>query len=127
VTILHYEGTLRPAQYTPVLSGDLEAPGWAAVMAAKEPAAAGHEAQDLSEQSSGDSDFRELKGDITAMSHDLRADLDELVAQGGERPVFHSLGQRQGAQEVAEIIGGQNRPEGTPVSIQPSDTPWSDR
>ena len=39
------------------------------------------------------------------MSHDLRADLDELVAQGGERPVFHSLGQRRDAQEVAEIIG----------------------
>ncbi len=63
---------------------------------------------------------------MTALSHDLRADLDELVAQGGGRPVFHSLGQRQGAQEVAEIIGGQNRPEGTPVSIHPSDTPWSD-
>ncbi len=60
-------------------------------MAAKGPAAAGHEAQNLSEQSSGDSDFRELKGDITARSHDLRADLDELVAQR--------------AQEVAEIIG----------------------
>ncbi len=38
-----------------------------------------NEAQDLSEQSFGDSDFRELKGDITAMSHDLRADLDELL------------------------------------------------
>ncbi len=49
------------------------------------------QAQNLSEQSSGDSDFRELNGDITAMSHDLRADLDELVAQR--------------AQEVAEIIG----------------------
>ncbi len=46
---------------------------------------------------------------MTAMSHDLRADLDELIAQGVGRPVFHSLGQRQGAQEVAEIIGGQNR------------------
>ncbi len=60
-------------------------------MAAKEPAAAGHEAQNLSKQSSGDSDFRELEGDITALSHDLRADLDELVTQG--------------AQEIAEIIG----------------------
>ncbi len=63
------------------------------------------QAQTLGEQSSGDSDFRELKGDITTMSHDLRADLDELVAQGAERPVFYSLGQRQGAQEVAEIVG----------------------
>ncbi len=64
---------------------------------------------------------------MTAMSHDLRAELDELIAQGGGRPVFHSLGQRQGAQDVAEIIGGQNRPEGTPVSVHLSDTPWSDR
>ena len=54
-----------------------------------------NQAQNLSEQSSGDSDLRELKDDITAMSHDLRADLDELVAQGGERPMFHSLGQGQ--------------------------------
>ncbi len=38
-----------------------------------------NQAQNLSEQSSGNSDFRELKGDITAMSHDLRADLDELL------------------------------------------------
>ena len=43
-----------------------------------------NQAQNLCEQSSGDSDFRELKGDITAMSHDLRADRDELVAQGGQ-------------------------------------------
>ncbi len=57
-------------------------------MAAKEPAAAGHEAQDLSEQSSGDSDFRELKGDITAMSHDLRADLDELLPKRRQLPML---------------------------------------
>ncbi len=63
------------------------------------------QAQNLSEQSSGDSDFRELKGDITAMSHDLRADLDVLLPKRRQRPVFDLLRQRQGAQEVAEIIG----------------------
>ncbi len=47
-------------------------------MAAKAPAAAGHEAQNLSEQGSGDSDFRELKGDITAMADHLGTDLDQL-------------------------------------------------
>ncbi len=46
-----------------------------------------NQAQNLSEQSSGDSDFRELKGDIPAMSHDLRADLDQLLTQRGQRPV----------------------------------------
>ncbi len=73
-----------PAPHTAVLSGDREAPGRAAVMAAKEPAAAGHEAQNLSEQSSGDSDFRELKGNVATVLDDLGPDLDELVAQGGQ-------------------------------------------
>ncbi len=35
-----------------------------------------NQAQNRSEQSSGDSDFRELKGDITAVAHDLGADFD---------------------------------------------------
>ncbi len=54
-----------------------------------------NQAQDLSEQISGDVDFRELRGDIAAMSHDLCADLDQLGAQSGQRPVFDSLGQGQ--------------------------------
>ncbi len=53
-------------------------------MAAKEPAAAGHEAQNLSEQSSGDSDLCELKGNVATVPDDLGPDLDELVAQGGQ-------------------------------------------
>ena len=64
-----------------------------------------NQAQKLSEQSTGDSDFRELKGNITAMSHDLRADLDELLPKCRQRPVLDLLRQCQGAQEVAEIIG----------------------
>ncbi len=36
VTISHCEGALRPAQHTPVLSGDRNATGWAAVMAARD-------------------------------------------------------------------------------------------
>ena len=39
------------------------------------------------------------------MAHDLRADLDELLFQGCQRPVFDRLGRRQRAQEVTEIIG----------------------
>ena len=35
-----------------------------------------HEMQDLGEQSSGDSDFRELESDVATMTHDLGADLE---------------------------------------------------
>ena len=38
-----------------------------------------NQAQDRSKQGSGDGDLCDLKGDVAAMSHDLGADLDELV------------------------------------------------
>ena len=38
-----------------------------------------NQAQDLGEQRFGDSDLSELECDVAAMSHDLGADLDELV------------------------------------------------
>ncbi len=62
-----------------------------------------NQAQNFSEQGSGDSNFRELKGDITAMTHDLGADLDELVAQGGERPVFLASGRCYAASGSARV------------------------
>ncbi len=39
------------------------------------------------------------------MSHDFRADLDQLLPERRQRPVLNRLRQRQGAQEVAEVIG----------------------
>jgi hypothetical protein len=39
------------------------------------------------------------------MAHDLRADLDQLLLQARQRPVFDRLGRRQRAQEIAEILG----------------------
>src|SRR6202035_5547585 len=39
------------------------------------------------------------------MADDLRTDLDQLLLQAGQRPVFDRLGRRQCAQEVAEIVG----------------------
>jgi hypothetical protein len=39
------------------------------------------------------------------MPHDPGADLHQPVAQGGERPLLHCLGQGQGAQEVGEVVG----------------------
>jgi len=39
------------------------------------------------------------------VADDLRADLDQLLLQAGERPAFDRLGRRQRAQEIAEIVG----------------------
>ena len=39
------------------------------------------------------------------MADDLRADLDQLLFQAGQRPVLDRLGRRQRAQEVADIVG----------------------
>ena len=44
--------------------------------------------QAFGEQSSGDGDLCELKGDVAAMAHELCADLDELVTQRGDRPAL---------------------------------------
>ena len=63
-----------------------------------------NQAQDLGEQRFGDSDLSELECDVAAMSHDLGADLDQLLPQRGQRPVLDLLRQRQCTQEVAEII-----------------------
>ncbi len=49
--------------------------------------------QYLSEQGLGDGALCQLKGDIAAMSYDLRADLDELVAECRQRPVLDLLRQ----------------------------------
>ena len=48
------------------------------------------------------------------MAHDLRADLDQSVAQAGQRPLLDGLGQGQGAHEVAEIVrqGVKLEPDG---------------
>ena len=42
---------------------------------------------------------------IAAVADDLRADLDQLLPQRGQRPVPHCLRQGQRAHEVAEIVG----------------------
>ncbi len=49
-----------------------------------------NEAQDLSEQRSWDGDVGHLKRDVVAVAHDLGADLDQLLSQGGPaRSVRH--------------------------------------
>ncbi len=39
------------------------------------------------------------------MTHDLGANLDQLFAQSGQRPVLNVFRQRQRPHEVAEIVG----------------------
>jgi hypothetical protein len=39
------------------------------------------------------------------MADDLRADLDQLLAQAGQRPRLRRLGHGQRSNEVAEIVG----------------------
>jgi len=51
-----------------------------------------------------DGDLGHLKGDIAAMAHDLRADLDQLLLERRQRPIFDRLRRRQGPQEIAEIV-----------------------
>jgi hypothetical protein len=39
------------------------------------------------------------------MADDLRADLDQLLAQAGQGPWFHPLGHRQRPHEIAQLVG----------------------
>ena len=50
-------------------------------------------------------DLGHLEGNIAAVAHDLRTDLDELLLQTRQRPILDRLRRRQSAQEIAEIVG----------------------
>jgi hypothetical protein len=52
-----------------------------------------------------DGDLGHLEGDIAAVAHHIRADLDQLVLEGGQRPITHRFRRRQRAQEIAEVVG----------------------
>jgi hypothetical protein len=47
----------------------------------------------------------ELEDDVAAMAHDPGADLDQLLAQRGQRSMPDPLRQGQRAQEVGEVVG----------------------
>ena len=65
----------------------------------------GDQPQDLGEQHPRNGDLGHLEGDIAAVADELRADLDQLLPQAGQRPLLDRLRRREGAQEVAEIVG----------------------
>ncbi len=92
------------AQHTPVLSADLEATGSGAVMAAKGLAAARQSGAGSRRTEVLRWDLRHLESDVATVAHDLGADLDQLFAQSGQRPVLNVFRQRQRSHEVAEVI-----------------------
>jgi hypothetical protein len=60
--------------------------------------------ENLGEQRSRHRHFGQLERDVAAVADDSRTDLDQLLAQGGERPLLDLLRQRWRAQEVGEIV-----------------------
>ncbi len=90
------EGEPWLGQRTPVLSSNLDATGSAAVMAVKVLAAARQSGAESRRTGFwGWRPLRELKCDLAAVAHDLRSNLDQLLSQCRERPVFDLLRQRQ--------------------------------
>ena len=57
-----------------------------------------------------------LEGDILRVPHHLGPDLDQLLAQCGQRPVFNLPGQGQRAQKIAKIVGQGNSCSRTSLS-----------
>jgi hypothetical protein len=49
-------------------------------------------ARDIGEQVTSDGDLSHLERDVVTVAHDLRADLDELLAQRRQRPLLHCIG-----------------------------------
>jgi hypothetical protein len=65
----------------------------------------GDQHQDFLGHLSRHRDLGHLKGRVAAVAHDLGADLDQLVAQAGQRPRLRRLRHRQRPHEIAEIVG----------------------
>ena len=42
-----------------------------------------------------------------AVAHHFGTDLDQLLLEGGQRPITHRFRRRQRAQEIAEVVGGR--------------------
>jgi len=65
----------------------------------------GNKHQDVPEHEPRHGDLVHLERHVTAMADDLRADLDQLLAQAGQRPRFGRLRHRQRPHEISHIIG----------------------
>jgi hypothetical protein len=59
-----------------------------------------------------------LECDVAAMSNDLGADLDQLLPDGGQRPMLHLVRQPQGPHEVGEIVSKRMKLEPDRVVVE---------
>ena len=73
------------------------------------------EPQDVGEEIFRDSNLGHLEGDVAAVAHDLRADLDQFLLQTGQRSLLDWLGRRQRAQEITEIVSERMKLEANRV------------
>lgn len=67
--------------------------------------ATGRSATELLEHLPWHRDLGQLEPDVAAVAYYLGADLDQLLAQAGQRPRLGRPGHRPCSQEVAEVIG----------------------
>src|SRR6516162_3668227 len=65
----------------------------------------GDQRQDFPEHLLWHRDLGHLEGDVAAVADHLGADLDQLLAQAGQRPRLRRLWHRQRPHEVAEVVG----------------------
>src|SRR3954447_22786261 len=61
--------------------------------------------QDVREHLPRYRDFGKLECDVAVMADDLRADLDQLLLEAGQRPRLCCLWHRQCAHEITQIVG----------------------
>ena len=54
---------------------------------------------------SWDSNLGHLEGEVASVTDEPGADLDQLLLEVGQRPIFDRLRCRQGAEEVTKIVG----------------------
>jgi len=64
----------------------------------------GDQGQDFGEHLSRHRDLGQLDGHVAAVAHHLCADLDQLLAQAGQRPRRRRLGQCQRPHEIPKVI-----------------------
>ena len=74
------------------------------VLPARAADATGRSAPDVGEQLSRHRYLSHLERDVAPVADDLRADLDQLLAQTGQRPRLRGLRHRQRPHEVREIV-----------------------
>ena len=88
-------------------------------MALKVLAAARQSGAEFRRKGFWDGALRHLESDIAAVPHDLRFNLEWLLAKRRQRPMFDCLGHGERAQEVAQIVGERVQPKTLLVDTQP--------